>query len=251
MIVNDEESVYHANPSLSSSRMKKLLACPAKYKLSFEQSEDSATFVLGRVTHAMILEPDKVQEKYMANGFDGRTKEGKAAAKKAKEQNIIVVPKDDWALAEGMASSVKQNPIWRYLTMEGLQPETSIYWDEMGIPCKARLDGIISINGQISILDVKTTKNASIEYLKSAIPKYGYHIQARWYKHALEYEGYDVYDFIFLFVENSAPFVCTAVRLSQEMYEEAEIQIDKALALYRECSARDIWPGYSDEIVTI
>ena len=112
--------VYHGNcaagPSVSGSVLFDLHStCPAKaiarHYLSPWPREDSDTkaTAFGSAAHAMILEgPEVFAERYIVkpDGFDGRTKEGKAWM--ADNANRQAVSAKDFAMIQAMQSSVDE-----------------------------------------------------------------------------------------------------------------------------------------------
>ena len=98
-------------------------------------------------------------------------------------------------------------------------------------------------------IDLKSTTDSSPDGISRHIADYGYHRQAAWYMHALQLEGLDIHNFIFVFVEKSPPYVTTAVSLSDAAIGAAYDEIKIALDLYERCSESGVWPGYTEQAI--
>lgn len=251
MIVKDDETTYHANPALSNSRISLLLKCPAAYKWSMDhpKEEDSDTLLLGRLFHAMVLEEETVADKYSLKKFNGSTREGKAEKKTAEEAGLTLVPKYIWDAATEMAAKVRWSQFWQTVLQDrdSLTTETSIYWNQGGIDCKARLDCITTMGnfGRV-IIDLKSTQDSNPEAIKKSIATYGYHRQAAWYRHALALEGIPTEAFIFVFVEKQPPYNLTVAVISEAAQAAATEEIRTALDTFRQCQESNCWPDYTN-----
>ena len=254
-VVRDQASTYHATKALSKSSMDDLLRCPAHFKATLdamgEAEKTTDAMLLGSVFHALVLEPDSGD--YAPKKNSGNTKAGKEEAAEAAEKGITLVTQTMWDQALCMAMSVRSHPLMETaLSVDDWQAETSIYWTERdGMPCKARVDAIATIPGfGRCAIDLKSTTDASPDGISKHIYDYGYHRQAAWYQHALSLAGMECRRFIFLFVEKSAPYLCTAVTVAEPAMQMAMDEIRGALDLYEQCANAGIWPGYSTDIVT-
>ena len=261
MIVNDKDYEYHGKKALSNSSMGQLLKCPALFKQAIEDMDGeehkrTPSLLFGQVFHAMVLEPKKVLSDFAMKQFNGTTKAGKEETAKAKEKGITLVPQDTWNAAKDMADVVNNHPLIKAAKKaDDFKAETSVYWehktDTVNIPCKARIDGMATIKGLgLVLLDLKTTISAAPDDISRHIIEYGYHRQAAWYKHAVSIHGIIPESFVFLFVEKTPPYLCTAVTIAESAMELAYKDIQTALALYEECELSGNWRGYTDEIVT-
>ena len=258
-LIHDAAAQYHGTKALSNSSMGQLLKCPALFQQALAEMDgiehtQTPAMLMGSVFHSMVLEPDKVQATYALRGNPGNTKAGKEEAAAAKEQGITLISPDVWNVAAAMAVSACAHPlIVAARRSPKWEAETSAYWEERGhIPCKARIDAMTTIEGfpGLCVIDLKSTTDASPEAISRHIVDYGYHRQAAWYMHALNTCGRAANTFLFLFVEKTPPYLCTAVSIAEGAIQMAYDDIRNALDTYERCEANGIWPGYTSDIVT-
>lgn len=256
IFTHDAPSVYFGQRDrLSNSGIKELLRCPARFKAMMDGEDEEKTtpaLLLGSLFHAMTLEPERVPTTYAMRKNPGNTKAGKEEAAEAAEKGITLIAMDMWQQAAAMSESARRNPfLTTALAQDGFSAETSIYWEQDGVPCKARLDGIAEIPGfGLCVIDLKSTTDASPEGIARHMFDFGYHRQAAWYSHAMAMVNKPVQAFVFVFVEKDAPYVSTAITVAEDAIGLAHDEIRKALRLYKDCAASGIWPGYTSDIVT-
>jgi exodeoxyribonuclease VIII len=126
--------------------------------------------------------------------------------------------------------------------------EVMYHVDYNGVPLKAAIDGVAGDY----LWDIKTTDDASPSGMLKAIRNYRYNLQAYWYR--LVYElatGRRPLGFRFLFIEKEAPFACSICEVGPELMSWAIADFEKAVTLYKECTASGVWPAYTEEIQVI
>ena len=151
--------------------------------------------------------------------------------------------------ALGMASAVTGHShefVGGIIRRPDTRKEVSIFWEEDGIKCKARLD-ILSGETRVGIVisDLKKTNSANPDDISKAIFNYGYHRQAAWYLRGCRAVGIDAKVFILTFVEPETHLVTPAVLLPQVIERGAE-ECEKGLSIYRQCLSTNKWPCFSD-----
>ncbi len=145
---------------------------------------------LGTALHTHVLELSKWDEQIaVAPGdINRRTKEGREqwAAFEAAAKRKTVITADDAAQVMAMGRAVLGHPAAAMLLGLPGKAETTHMWTDAstGIDCKCRPDWLTD-DGSI-VVDLKTTKNASIQGFKRSVADYRYHVQAAWYLHGLE-----------------------------------------------------------------
>jgi exodeoxyribonuclease VIII len=114
---------------------------------------------------------------------------------------------------------------------------------------KCAIDGI-SDDGYI--YDLKTCEDASPHGFLQSVRKYKYALQAYFYRHAVE-SAYKcrVLGFRFIAVEKEPPYAHAVYELGPELMTGAAFDFERALTLYKDCTASGNWPGYQTEITTI
>ena len=256
-IVRDAPEVYHGTKALSKSSMDDLLRCPARFKATFDamgsgDHGQTAAMLEGGLFHAMVLEPDTVPNRYHRRTYDGSSKAGKEEAVLARDKGLELVKAGMWDECEAMANATRAHPLFIAAANSGtFLAETSIYWQEGPVPCKARLDLITGLPmfGRC-IIDFKSTQDASPSAIARSVYNYGYHRQAAWYRRAAAAAGLPAPAFILLFVEKAAPYVASAYNVSEAAQGVALEEIRYAIDLFKDCSASGVWPGYTNNIIT-
>lgn len=241
---------YRAFAALNQSSAKKLLVSPAHYQAYINTpQEETKALRFGTFVHAAILEPHTLNDLYAtAPDVDKRTKEGKAAFAEFATLNAgkTILDAEESALGHLVAAHARLA-----LKKHGVKfdaTEVMYHVDYNGIPLKAAIDGV---SGDY-LWDIKTTDDASTAGMLKAIRNYRYNLQAYWYR--LVYEiatGHRPLGFRFLFVEKEPPFATSVCEVGPELMSWAIADFEKALTLYRDCTASGIWPAYPDDIQVI
>jgi len=80
---------------------------------------------------------------------------------------------------------------------------------------------------------------------------YQYQVQAALYVDVAEAIDGKNRDFYWVAVEKDAPYAVAVYKASDEMLERGRQQYIKAIDLYKECAALDLWPAYSQQVQTL
>ena len=241
---------YRAFPALNQSSAKKLLVSPAHYQAYINTpQEETKALRFGTFVHAAILEPHTLDDLYAtAPDVDKRTKQGKEdwAAFATANAGKTILDAEESALGHLVASHAKM-ALKHHKVAFGLT-EAMYHVDYNGIPLKAAIDGVCGDY----LWDIKTTDDASPAGMLKSIRNYRYNLQAYWYR--LVYElatGHRPLGFRFLFVEKEPPFATAVCEIGPELMSWAIADFEKALTLYRDCTASGVWPAYPDDIQVI
>jgi len=222
---------YHAAGGISSSNLGLLdeSALHLKNKDLFKWS--SPAFSFGSLVHALVLEPETVNDEFVVMPkFDGRTKAGKEAklAFELDAKGKEVVTQDDFIKAEKMAVNVLA--IAGGLFKNG-NPEQSYFADDDGLIIKCRPDYYIESAGVV--VDLKTTADISEFGIRKSITNYHYHWSAAWYMRVLSILGLPAKKFVFVFVDKAAPHMVKIRELTPATLETAYHEIDVLIAKYK------------------
>ncbi|MGH3370820.1 MAG: PD-(D/E)XK nuclease-like domain-containing protein [Nocardioidaceae bacterium] len=248
---------YHRDPveggSLSSTGARKLLEmAPARWR--YEQAHPTtptAPMILGTAVHSLTLGVGA--QVVVIDADDWRTKKAKDAKAEALAAGNVPLLRDDYDQASAMAKAVLDHPVaGKLFSYERGKPEQALVWfdAEFGIWRRSMVDHLPHAGSDWPILvDLKTTASASPRALSKTIAQYGYHQQAAFYL-----DGYEALfpgsgpDFLFVFVESAPPYLVSVVGLDRHaLHVGAELN-RRAMEIYRDCTAVDIWPGHSTEI---
>lgn len=241
---------YRAFPAFNQSAAKHILTSPAHYQAYINTpQEETKALRFGTFVHSAVLEPHTLNDLYAtAPDVDKRTKQGKEdwAAFATANAGKTILDAEESAIGHLVASSARHA-----LKTHGVEfdaTEVMYHVDYCGVPLKAAIDGV---SGDY-LWDIKTTDDASPSGMLKAIRNYRYNLQAYWYR--LVYElatGRRPLGFRFLFIEKEAPFACSVCEVGPELMSWAIADFEKAVNLYKECSASGVWPSYPEEIQVI
>ena len=178
LLPNISNEVYHAHPAIGSSRLKQVLKCPALYQANIPMKTTPA-MDLGTVVHAMVLEPDTLQDVVViAPKFAGKGAQAARAEFKANHAGRILLSAEDMAKAHAMASNVLALPDVSQMLDYAVCEHSGVYNDPAtGLACKYRPD----IRTDWVIADVKTASDASVSGFSRAIENFGYALSAAHY----------------------------------------------------------------------
>lgn len=260
-----DELAYHRDPALSASGAKRLLSpnCPALFKHDRDNGgrPNKRAFDLGHAAHAAVLgvglEVVIVQkvtkDKQRVDAEDYATKSAQEHRDAIYAEGKCPILAKEKAAVDAMALEIRRHPIAsKLLDPEHGKPEVSVFWhdEKHGIDRRARFDWLPNGDGgQLIVPDYKTTASAEPHAFAKSIFNFGYDMQAVFYMDAIRAAGIaeDV-EFRFIAQETTAPYLITIHELDEIGLRLGRERVDRACALFAECTATDIWPGYSDDI---
>ena len=252
-------SDYHSDHMrISNSMLSVLKQSPKLFMRQFIAGQnigyESRSMQIGTLLHAIVLEPDSFDEKFIgAPKIDRRTKDGKSAweAFIAEANGKQIVDIEDVATARTMADSIKDHAgIKRWLDGKSSKAmiEKRIDFDWLGVPCKSKPDYF----NPLTCIDLKTCVDPSPEGFQRSVFKYGYHRQAAFYSIAIN----EVYGwkpkFLFACVGNSEPYDTAVYMLEQDVIEQGQSEIEALLREYKARLASGKWsPEWSEGVCRI
>jgi hypothetical protein len=212
--------------------------------------KDKTHFALGRATHLAVTQPELFEAVVTVWPADLGRRYGKRwDAFKDEHEGKTILTAAEHAECVAMAHAVRSNPLaLEFLT--GGHAEAPMLWTdpETGIDCK----GLVDFVTPRGIVDLKTTKDASIEGFGREVWRYGYHLQAAFYVDgwASSHKGVRL-PFVFIAVEKEPPYVCTIFRAPDDVLERGREEVRELLALVKTCREQKRWPGYAEGIVDL
>mgnify|MGYP003133363763 CR=1 FL=1 len=254
IIYDMAEADYRAAPCRNASSLKDWASNPQRAKAK-EDAPDKATpaMITGRMVHQFVLEPKRFKkEHFLAPDCKRNTKAGRELweATLAANPKRTPVMEKDWVQFECMREAALAHPKGgAYLKMKG-KTEVSIFWEDeaTGQPCKGRIDKLTDRGG--IIVDLKTCQDASPRAVARQVNMFNYALQAAFYTDGLMANGFDDVQFIFVFVEKTAPWSVSVVQLSDDYLAAGRKSYYKALENHKACHVADCFPGW-DEIITL
>lgn len=245
---------YHAGEGVSKSMLDKIDP-PARLRAYLDEPKEEPTpaMLIGTLAHTAILEPDQFRKDLShyvrPEGLTFQTKEGKAWRDGHQDKPIITASESDGIAA--MVDSVRSHPIAKAMLRRG-SAEQSVYATHQptGLLRRGRIDWLTEdANGRPCIVDLKTTEDA--REFERKIAAFRYHVQNAYYVDLMDGVGTPDAAFIFVVVEKSAPWGVRIVQLDAESVQIGRDAYELELAIYAECHASGVWPGYSPEITTV
>jgi hypothetical protein len=203
-----------------------------------------------------MLEPEVFAATYavLPEGIDKRTKEGKLEWATWEEEHPDMVPVAKPTMIElaAMRDSLLSHPLVS-VAIDGALCERSAFWidtTENGeVECKARPD-LLMTTGFLG--DLKTCQDARPEAFARDCWTYRYHVQAAYYLDGLMAAlGHQPEGFVFFAIEKSPPYAVATYLANEEMIDQGRREYQRDLELFTECRAKDDWPGYTTEVLSI
>lgn len=177
---------------LSYSALSKFRRSPnafINYKMKAFETTDA--MLLGKLVHALVLEPEKVKDLFFTDEvkvkeIGGASPRATKLYKEWKAEQISLYPNkelissDSFKLGERMASAVLNNRAAAEVLSKIHQTEHKIEWEHDGIKFVSYLDGI----GEV-ILDLKICADAEPRKFQRDIIYQNYHLQSGVYETAV------------------------------------------------------------------
>jgi len=252
------EDKYHADPcnkpSLSASIATVLLGRSPHHawlqhpRLNpYYKPTRKHEFDVGTAAHALFLEGE--DKKLCILEFDNfRTKEAQSQRDEAYSNNLTPILTKEYAGIQQMVDVAKQFIETTELAgifKRGKAEQTIIWKEDNGIWCRGRVDFLP--DDKRMFLDYKTTTNAEPNYwIKShAIDNL---IQAAFYAQGL-YQLFKINSVpVFLVQENTPPYDCSLIGLSESFLDIGRKRVERAIKLWAECLKSDKWDSYSHQV---
>lgn len=257
---------YHADRQrVSGSLLERFLVDRRDAQAVLEgrdEQKQSDEMLLGSYTHALVLEPREVEERYAVpprRGLDGlapdadkpvdrRTTKGKevwaAFLEVAQGRTIVDIPLDN--RAQAMLEALRLHDEASHLLWSGGGlPERVLHWtdEHTGADCRARLDRVFE--AEDVIVELKTDRDIRPFQNTNTWRWYdrGYHRKA-----ALYIDGYTASfgrnpRLAFVFVENSVrPRVCVRwLETDSPAVEAGRVEYVEALRAFLQCRETNDW----------
>ena len=229
---------YHAGVGISSSYIRRF--GQSQLHAIEHKQESSPNLKFGTASHALIVEGQEAFDKEVrvltGSPYTKAYKEEKA---EYEEQGFIVLKESEVETIQSM----KDNMVYEgnaYLDAKGKIAEASVYWYEDDILCKCRPDMMCAplkepnSDNKIVIVDYKTTISCEPFAFNKSVKKYGYDMQAAWYRRGIQMAGYDVDDFVFIAQEKVHPYASKVFRITKEQMNFGWTMMESYLEDYKE-----------------
>ena len=229
---------YHAGVGISSSYIRRF--GQSQLHAIEHKQESSPNLKFGTASHALLVEGQEAFDKEV-RVMEGSpyTKAYKEEKADYEEQGFIVLKESEAEIIHAMKDSMVYEGN-AYLNAKGKIAEASIYWYEDDVLCKCRPDLMCpplnepNSDNKIVIVDYKTTVSCEPFAFNKSVKKYGYDMQAAWYRRGLLMAGYDVEDFMFIAQEKVHPYASKVFRITKEQINFGWTMMENYLEEYKE-----------------
>ncbi len=240
---------YHNHPAYSSSDVKEVASSTLAHWKNKVRKE-SSSFDLGSSVHSMLLEPEL---NLVVEGTETRRGKDWTAMKEAADfAGKILLPRKEYQLAEQMAQAALFTPhVAELIGDKHAIKEASYFVKEpvLDMDLKCRPDGLLPHKNMM--FDIKTCQDASPRGFSKAVRDYCYDIQASYYKHCMELEGFTIDRFLFICIEKQNPFIVQAHELSGEYLDHAKKRMMDTLKIIKEADMTGDYTTGWPEVNTI
>jgi len=242
---------YHASEGISRSAISEMQKSPLHYWEKYlmpdrEKQDPTAAMILGSAVHTLVLEPHNFDQEFaifIKSDEHPNTKiarEHKASFYESSRGKQIIT-KEDFEKAEKMANAaLSHRKVAQILNKAHV--EKSLYWvdSELGLLCKSRPD---IWNKELNIVgDLKTTSDSTPASFHKAVKDGNYHIQAAMQVDAIRaLTGKAPDDFIFIAIQNNAPYKPYIYRLEEEAIDLGRSEYKDALRVFKRCIEINHW----------
>jgi hypothetical protein len=230
---------------LSESPLHARLASPWNDSLD---RDNSKTADIGSAAHACLLEGSEngIQ---IIDADDWRTKVAKELRDAAYSDGKIPMLAGKMRGVRAMVDAARE-----YLANSEIagvfdtgEPEVTLLFELAEIPCKARCDWLTA--DRRICLSYKTTQGSANpdSWIRTQLPQYD--LATVFYeagvRAACKVEGTSC---IHLVQEQNYPYSCSLISLDPAYKAMAESKLDRALAIWSDCTATSKWPAYPSRI---
>lgn len=253
--------MYRALPAVSRSQLAVLAQGKTPAHLYYEMDHPVAptrAMIVGTAVHTAILQPELFGEQFVpALDRPKRSNADKAAWEEYKAQigSAEILTLDEWDQVADMADKARRYPPLENLLAMDHWTETTLLFEAWvtgadrimhNVLGKARPD--LYIPEIRTLVDLKTTDDASLDAFQRSIERYGYHWQAGFYTNALLNLEEMVEHFVVIAIEKKPPHLCAAYRMDPTVVMAGWDELQEPLRQYAEAKDSDTWSGYSDQI---
>lgn len=216
-------------------------------------SEPKTTKALdfGIAAHMYILENFKFYQKYtfIPRDIDRRTKQGKEAYDKLVMTGKELLSADDWDRVYDMGEALEKNDEAVAL-LKGAHEQIYQWTDpETGEVCKVKIDCLTRFNGQLTVVDYKTTDSCDERAFRASARKYGYKFQAGMYAEGVENDMLEQVRFAFIAQEKNPPYATRVFYCDDDYVKAGKLEFHNLLRRYHNCMVSGEWPGYESAVL--
>ena len=225
-----EDKEYYSDNEFVTNSMLGLLNKSPQHLLAYMQgfTKESKALDIGKAFHTMILEPSKLDNEVVV--FEGKTRRGKAWDEfKMANSDKTIISTSEWNMINDMSNVIFENKEAMEF-INNSKHEVVEVWKNNSIKCKGKADMVVmNIENKKILIDLKTTRDSSIESFRRSSYSYGYDRQAAFY-----IDGFQADEFWFVVIEKENPYRVGIYKASDEFIEGGRIKNNYLLEMYQE-----------------
>lgn len=238
---------YLKRPGLSISRLKELKRSPQHYQYRLTMPAESAPLTLGTAAHCATLEPERFGREFAI--WSKRTAAGAMAPRRgqdwdwfcAQNQDKAILTEDECNDALSIAKAVRSSIAMEYL--QAGEPEVTMEWVMQGRVCRGRVDWLTVIDGQPTLVGLKTTRDCRPFMFGKQAAQLGYDMQWAYY-----FNGYHTITnrkplVVEIVVESAPPHAVAVYRINDDILLTGEENYCALLTQLDACERDNEWLG--------
>lgn len=241
---------YHNHSAVGSTGIKEILSSVGKYKRSQTiKKERTKAMNFGTALHLAVLEPKRFKAEVIAMPkFSGTGMYAKKDQFLTEHNGKIIITEDELADVHGMLKMILKHKTAPGYLVGGIA-EQSYFWDFASQECKCRPD-YLQKNG--TLVDIKTTTNASEEEFSRTILNYGYHISAQHYLNGVgEVAGRKLTEFLIIAIEKEEPYAVRVFKIDEGSLDKGQTLITMAMNKLAKAKKENYFPYYPEGVTSI
>ncbi len=247
---------YHADRSrMSSTGIRKMLKSPKHFRAwlagADDEDEEKEHFRYGRAVHMFLLEPDKFHSRHLIEPDFGamqssKNRERRKAWREDQDPEAVIITEKELDSLLDIFDSLSEHDQAGQMLRNG-KPEVTGFWKhkETGVHCRVRPDYLSTdSDGNLYVIDIKTTRNANPGLFSTDCANYGYHVQLAYYHDGVaQIMGREPTSAAIIAIEKSVPYAVHVYWLDEKWLEVGRIEYERALRKFVECMEKSEWLG--------
>tara|TARA_R110000744_G_scaffold18096_1_gene48720 strand:+ start:1620 stop:2399 length:780 start_codon:yes stop_codon:yes gene_type:complete len=227
-----EDKEYYSDNEYVTNSMLGLLNKSPQHLLQYMQGakQESKALDIGKAFHTMVLEPSKLDDDVVV--FEGKARRGKVWDEFSLENSDkTIVSTSEWNMINNMSNVLFENKEAMSFINSSNHEVVEVWEDlNLGVSCKGKADMVINLYDNKKVLiDLKTTRDSSVEAFKRSAYNYGYDRQAAFYL-----DGFDADEFWFVVIEKESPYRVGIYQASEEFISRGRDKNLNLLKSYKE-----------------
>lgn len=248
---NIPEAEYHATDAISKSGLWTIYKrTPFHYQ--YGDKKETNTMKFGSAIHCAVLEPEQFEKRFFKGPDDRRGNKWKDMQNNMAADKIELLTSGEYEDALRIREALLKNPLINKIVSGKTLVENSVFYTDeaTGMTCRCRPD-LVAPELEIMV-DLKSTSDASPFSWQKRVSDYGFYLQEAMYTYAWQRaNGCKVSAFIFLTIEQDAPFAHAIYELEPAAAQEGWLVYERAMETYAACKKAGVWPSYGEGVISL